>query len=86
MGAKATATAGPESFRPLRCFVVWGKANVKHKARLQQKVQTLFAAIEENEQQEEREHTGQDLPELGEASSLTSEKLESAVRRKQPRV
>ncbi|MFM9277391.1 IS1182 family transposase [Paenibacillus jiagnxiensis] len=65
---------------------VWGKAVVKYKAKLQEKVHTLFATIEEHEKQEEQEHTGQDLPELGEASSLTSEKLESAVQQLEARL
>ncbi|MGG0174490.1 transposase, partial [Paenibacillus dokdonensis] len=78
-GTKIEANANRYTF-------VWGKAIGKHKARLQQKVQTLFAAIEENEKQEEREHTGQDLPELGETSSLTSEKLESAVQQLETRL
>ncbi len=71
-GTKIEANANRYTF-------VWGKAVVKQKAKLQEKVQTLFAAIEEAEKQEEHEQAGQDLAELGEASSLTSEKLEAAV-------
>jgi transposase len=41
--------------------------------------QTLFTTIEATEKQEENEQAGQDLAELGEASALTSEKLEAAV-------
>jgi transposase len=78
-GTKIEANANRYTF-------VWGKAIGKHKARLQEKVQTLFAAIEENEKQEEREQTGQDLFELGETSSLTSEKLESAVQQLEARL
>ena len=71
-GTKIEANANRYTF-------VWGKAVVKHKAKLQEKVQTLFATIEEAEKQEEQEHVGQDLTELGEASAITSEKLETAV-------
>lgn len=59
-----------------RYTFVWGKAFVKHKAKLQEKVQTLFATTEETENQEERAHAGQDLSELGETSEITSEKLD----------
>lgn len=41
-----------------RYTFVWGKAVVKQKAKLQEKVQTLFATIEESERQEEQEHQG----------------------------
>jgi transposase len=71
-GTKIEANANRYTF-------VWGKAVVKHKSKLQEKVQTLFATIQEAEKQEEQEQAGQDLPELGEASALTSEKLETAV-------
>nr|WP_052350508.1 hypothetical protein [Paenibacillus gorillae] len=52
---------------------------MKHKAMLQEKVQTLFATIEAAEKCEEQEQVGQDLAELSEAPTLTSEKLEAAV-------
>ncbi len=52
---------------------------MKQKAKLQEKVKTLFATIEAAEKQEDQEQAGQDLAELVEASELTSEKLESAV-------
>ncbi|MCU6792561.1 hypothetical protein OB236_10530 [Paenibacillus sp. WQ 127069] len=55
---------------------------MKHKAKLQEKVQTLFATIEEAENQEERSHASQDLSERGEVSEMTSEKLETAVKQK----
>jgi len=71
-GTKIEANANRYTF-------VWGKAVVKQKAKLQEKVQALFATIEEAERQEEHEHAGQNLAELGEASSLTSEKLAAAV-------
>jgi transposase len=64
-----------------RYTFVWGKAVVKHKAKLQEKVKTLFMAIDEAEKQEDHEHAGKDLPELGEAAGITSEKLEDAVKR-----
>ncbi|GKU76650.1 IS1182 family transposase [Paenibacillus sp. L3-i20] len=72
-GTKIEANANRYTF-------VWGKAVVKQKARLQEKVQTLFATIEESERQEEQEHHGWDLPELGESTQITSEKLEEAVK------
>ncbi|MCK9860106.1 hypothetical protein CFI03_016105, partial [Paenibacillus sp. ATY16] len=40
-----------------------------------------FAAIEEAEKQEDQALNNLDLPELGEASAITSEKLEQAVQR-----
>jgi transposase len=72
-GTKIEANANRYTF-------VWGRAVVKHKMKLQEKVKTLFATIEESEKQEEQEQSGQALPELGETSALTSEKLEAAVR------
>jgi len=71
-GTKIEANANRYTF-------VWGKAVVKHKVKLQEKVQTLFAIIEAAERREEQEQAGQDLAELGETASLTSEKLEAAV-------
>lgn len=71
-GTKIEANANKYTF-------VWGKAVVKHKARLQEKVKTLFASIEEAERQEEQEQQNRDLLELGESSTITSEKLEKAV-------
>jgi hypothetical protein len=40
----------------------------------------LFATIEAAEKQEDREHDGQDLLDLGESAVITSEKLENAVK------
>ncbi|CAM4465236.1 transposase [Paenibacillus phoenicis] len=57
-GTKIEANANRYTF-------VLGKAVVKHKAKLREKVQTLFAAIEEAEKQEESAHGGQDLLEMG---------------------
>ncbi|MCK9860875.1 IS1182 family transposase, partial [Paenibacillus sp. ATY16] len=73
-GTKIEANANRYTF-------VWGKAVVKQKMKLQEKVQTLFAAIEEAEKQEDQALNNLDLPELGEASAITSEKLEQAVQR-----
>ncbi|MGG0938611.1 IS1182 family transposase [Brevibacillus centrosporus] len=72
-GTKIEANANRYTF-------VWGKAVVKQKMKLQEKVQTLFATIDEAEKQEDREHRSQDLSELGEATKITSEKLETAVK------
>ncbi|WP_053377317.1 IS1182 family transposase [Paenibacillus sp. FJAT-27812] len=63
-----------------RYTFVWGKAVVKNKMKLQEKVQTLFTTIEETEKQEDLEHRGQELQELGDASQITSEKLEQALK------
>jgi len=71
-GTKIEANANRYTF-------VWGKAVVKQRAKLQEKVQTLFATIEEAEKQEDRNLAGQDFAELGEAAELTSEHLEIAV-------
>lgn len=73
-GTKIEANANKYTF-------VWGKAVVKHKARLQEKVHTLFETIAEAQKQEDAEQKDPDLPELGEVSTLTSKKLEAAVRK-----
>ncbi|KIL37715.1 transposase [Cohnella kolymensis] len=78
-GTKIEANANKYTF-------VWGKAVVKKQAKLQEKVQTLFATIEEAEKQEDREHGGQDLSELGETAKITSEKLEMAVKQLEERL
>ncbi|MFH5185359.1 hypothetical protein ACHHV8_23430 [Paenibacillus sp. TAB 01] len=44
-----------------RYTFVWGKATQKHKTKLQEKVQALFATIKEPEKQEDLAHDGQDL-------------------------
>jgi hypothetical protein len=72
-GTKIEANANRYTF-------VWGKAVVKQKAKLQEKVQTLFATIEASERREEQELFGRDLPELGEAAQITGEKLEETVK------
>jgi transposase len=71
-GTKIEANANKYTF-------VWGKAVVKHKARLQEKVKTLFTSIEEAQRQEEAEQNEGDLPELGEPGTITSEKLDKAM-------
>lgn len=78
-GTKIEANANRYTF-------VWGKAVVKHKAKLQENVQTLFAAIEEAEKQEEGMHKGRDLLEVSESADVTSEKLEQAVRQLEERL
>nr|WP_229522238.1 transposase [Paenibacillus monticola] len=78
-GTKIEANANRYTF-------VWGKAVVKHKAKLQEKVRTLFATIEESEKQEKHEQGSRDLLELGEASTLTSEKLEIVVKQIEERL
>jgi transposase len=72
-GTKIEANANRYTF-------VWGKAVVKQKMKLQEKVKTLFATIEEAQKEEDRAHAGHDLSELGEATKITSEKLERAVK------
>jgi hypothetical protein len=71
-GTKLEANANRYTF-------VWKKAVVKYQAKLQEKVHTLFQAIEAAESEEDVLHAGTDLSELGEASTLTAEKLEKAV-------
>lgn len=71
-GTKIEANANRYTF-------VWGKAVVKHQAKLREKVQSLFAVIDASEREDERAHAGQDLAELGETAQITSEKLEKAV-------
>ncbi|AJS59739.1 IS1182 family transposase [Paenibacillus sp. IHBB 10380] len=78
-GTKIEANANRYTF-------VWGKAVVKHKAKLQEKVQTLFAAIEETQKHEDQEYKGQDLAELGEQDELTSHKLETTVQQLENRL
>jgi hypothetical protein len=73
-GTKIEANANRYTF-------VWGKAVIKHKMKLQEKVQTLFATIDETEKQEDREHDHQELSELGETAKITSEKLATAIER-----
>lgn len=73
-GTKIEANANRNSF-------VWKKAVVKQHAKLQEKVRTLFGAIEAAETQEDAEHAGVDLLELGESSDLTADRLEQAVQR-----
>nr|WP_234405548.1 transposase [Paenibacillus sp. IHBB 10380] len=70
-GTKIEANANRYTF-------VWDKAVVKHRTKLQEKVQTLFATIEETQKYEDQEYKGQDLGELGEQDELTSHKLETA--------
>ncbi|MFD2124229.1 IS1182 family transposase [Paenibacillus xanthanilyticus] len=78
-GTKIEANANRYTF-------VWGKAVIKHKMKLQEKVQTLFATIEEAEKQEDQVLRGLDLSELGEAADMTSEKLEHAVQQLEQRL
>lgn len=73
-GTKIEANANRYTF-------VWGKAVSKHKSKLQENIQALFATIEDAEKQEEAEHQGKDLPEVGEVSEMSSEKLEEAVQK-----
>ncbi|AIQ42943.1 hypothetical protein MKZ24_13540 [Paenibacillus sp. FSL R7-0297] len=67
-GTKIEANANRYTF-------VCGKAVSKHKAKFQEKVHALFEGIEAAEKQEEHEHRGQDLSELGESTEMSSEKL-----------
>ena len=73
-GTKIEANANRYTF-------VWGKAVVRQKAKLQEKVKTLFENIEKLEAAEEQEYGDTDLTELGESAELTSEKLTAAVER-----
>jgi len=73
-GTKFEANANRYTF-------VWGKAVVRQKANLQEKVKRLFDEIEAQEAAEEQEHGAADLSELGESAELTSERLTAAVER-----
>lgn len=73
-GTKIEANANRYTF-------VWGRAVVKQKAKLQEKVKALFEHIEDLEIAEGQEHGDADLAELGEIAELTSEKLTAAVER-----
>ena len=73
-GTKIEANANRYTF-------VWRKSVARYKARLQAQVKELFDEIEENERRENQEYGGQDLTELGEAATLTSERLAEAVGR-----
>ncbi|MDT9722349.1 hypothetical protein QVE09_25945 [Paenibacillus sp. ClWae2A] len=55
------------------------KGRRKIQAKLQEKVHTLFQASEDAENEEGANYTGTDLPELGQISALTAEKLEQIV-------
>lgn len=58
---------------------MWGKVVRNHKKRLQEGVKALFDSIQEVERQEDLAYSDRDVPELGEAATLTSEKLAEAV-------
>ena len=73
-GTKIEANANRYTF-------VWKRAVAKHQVKLEEKVKALFAEIEEQELLEDAVHAGKDLAEMGEASELTSAKLEQAVAR-----
>jgi transposase len=62
-----------------RYTFVWKKAVVKQKAKLEEKVKQLFIEMDELNRQEDQEHSGKDLEELGGDAALTSAKLEAAV-------
>lgn len=69
-GTKIEANANRYTF-------VWGKAVRKYKAKLQEKVHTLFADIEAAEEKEEKEPQGKDFAEFG--TEVGVRKLEQAV-------
>ncbi|MDQ1909925.1 IS1182 family transposase [Paenibacillus sp. GD4] len=71
-GTKIEANANRYTF-------VWGKTVKKQKARLEEKVKQLFIEIEQQEIQEDKEHNGKDLLELGGDTDLTSESMEAAL-------
>ena len=71
-GTKIEANANRYTF-------VWKKAVVKHQAKLEEKVKQLFMEMDEWNRQEDQEHGGKDLEELGEDAELTIAKLEVAA-------
>lgn len=58
---------------------VWSKSTKRYKEQLAQKVKKLFAEIDELNAKEDAEYQGFDLPEMGEQSTLTEEKLEQSI-------
>lgn len=50
-----------------------------YKARLQEKVKTLFEQIDELEAEEEKEYGDRDLNEMGEGKEIDSEKLNEVM-------
>lgn len=73
-GTKIEANANRYTF-------VWKKAVDKQQIKLQEKVKNLFSEIESLEQQENSQLGEQDLLELGEATTITSHKLEEATKK-----
>jgi transposase len=59
---------------------VWAKSTKRYKDQLAQKVKKLFKEIDELNAKEDEEYDEFDLPEMGEQSTLTKEKLEQSIR------
>lgn len=59
---------------------VWAKSTQRYKEQLTEKVHELFKQIRELNAREDEEYEGFDLAEMGERSTLTTEKLEQRVR------
>jgi hypothetical protein len=73
-GTKIEANANRYTF-------VWKKATDKQQEKLQVNIRALLRQIDEAEKQEQAEYGSRDLEELGEDSTITTEKLEAAVSR-----
>jgi transposase len=54
---------------------VWRKNTARYKERLQERIRELLTQIDEANRQEDAQYGDQDLPELGEHVSITSEEL-----------
>jgi len=71
-GTKIEANANKYSY-------VWRKSTQRYKAQLKAKIQELLHEIDQANEQENQEYGNQDLEELGDDSTLTSEKLSETV-------
>ena len=73
-GTKIEANANRYSF-------VWKKSTLNRHKQLEQKVRELFEKIDNLQAEEDAEHGGEDLEELGGGAGIDSEALEALARR-----
>lgn len=72
-GTKIEANANKRS-------VVWKKSSERYRRLRQEKIRSLLADIDRINEEEDRRYAGSDLEEMGEASTLSSEKVEAMVK------
>lgn len=60
--------------------VIWKKSSERYRRLRQEKIRALLADIDRINEEEDRRYAGSDLEEMGEASTLTSEKVEAMVK------